>query len=64
MSVKISLNIEQIADILKQLSEDELEELDDLLERDIVKEVKRRYAEVKAGKKIPLEKAKCFKDLD
>ena len=63
MGAKISLNMDQIAEALKQLNKKELDELDILLDQEIATSLDKLTEEMKTGEKIDVENASAFKDL-
>jgi len=60
MSVSIELTLEQLAEGLKKLTDDELQELEMLLEKE---ELEKRRKEVKAGDYVKLNELKSLKDV-
>ena len=60
MSISIELSLEQLAEGLKKLSQDELQELEMLLDKE---ELEKRRKEIKAGDYIKLDDLKSLKDV-
>jgi len=60
MSVSIELTLEQLAEGLKKLTDDELQELEMLLDKE---ELEKRRKEVKSGDYIKLDELKSLKDV-
>ncbi|MBI3988793.1 MAG: hypothetical protein HY347_04165 [candidate division NC10 bacterium] len=63
MAVTVELTLEQLADALHRLTEQDIETLELLLEKKRTREILRRSEEVKAGKVVKLKEASAFKDL-
>jgi hypothetical protein len=59
-SVNVTITLEQLAEGLRQLNPEELEELEFLLLRD---ELEKRSREVRKGKSLVLEQLKSLKDV-
>lgn len=59
-SISLTITLEQLVEGLRQLGDDELEELELLLLKD---ELERRSKEAKQGKFLRLEELKSLKDV-
>ncbi len=64
MSVKLKVNVEQLADALVQLTPTEVDKLEQLVDQRTSGEILKRSKQALRGKYISVKKTKSFKNID